>query len=46
MPVINIDCRVGLSLFPDNSIDAIVTDPPYELSAEYCAIANARIDAA
>lgn len=31
MPVINIDCRVGFSLFPDNSIDAIVTDPPYEL---------------
>ena len=31
MPVLNIDCREGLLLFPDNSIDAIVTDPPYEL---------------
>ena len=29
--VINKDCRDGLKELPDNSIDAIVTDPPYEL---------------
>lgn len=25
------DCRERLQAFPDNSIDAVVTDPPYEL---------------
>lgn len=29
--ILNIDCRDGFALFPDNSVDAIVTDPPYEL---------------
>ncbi len=27
----NMDCRNGLKLLDDNSIDSIVTDPPYEL---------------
>ncbi len=27
----NINCLEGLKLLPDNSIDSIVTDPPYEL---------------
>jgi hypothetical protein len=27
----NADCREVLALLPDNSIDSIVTDPPYEL---------------
>ena len=27
----NMDCREGLKLLDDNSIDSIVTDPPYEL---------------
>ena len=31
MTVLNLDCRVGMGAFPDNSFDAIVTDPPYEL---------------
>ena len=31
MTVLNLDCRHGLALLPDNSIDAILTDPPYEL---------------
>ena len=30
--IINGDCRDELELMPDNSIDAIVTDPPYELN--------------
>jgi site-specific DNA-methyltransferase (adenine-specific) len=25
------DCRHGLAMLPDNSVDAILTDPPYEL---------------
>lgn len=29
--VYNSDCLEGLKMLPDNSIDAIVTDPPYEL---------------
>ena len=48
MPVLNIDCREGLLLFPDNSIDAIVTDPPYELGCTYhrmtCAIEDAGFE--
>ena len=31
MTVLNLDCRHGLALLPDNSIDAVLTDPPYEL---------------
>jgi len=27
--VINADCMEILNLFPDNSIDLIITDPPY-----------------
>ena len=30
--ILNLDCRHGLAMLPDNSVDAIVTDPPYELS--------------
>ncbi len=25
------DCRVVMASLPDNSVDSIVTDPPYEL---------------
>ena len=31
MTVLNLDCRHGLAMLPDNSVDAIVTDPPYGL---------------
>lgn len=31
MTVLNLDCRHGLAMLPDNSVDAILTDPPYEL---------------
>lgn len=31
MSILNLDCRHGLALLPDNSVDAILTDPPYEL---------------
>lgn len=31
MTVVNLDCIFGMKLTPDNSVDAIVTDPPYEL---------------
>lgn len=31
MTVLNIDCRAGLGLLPDCSVDAILTDGPYEL---------------
>lgn len=35
MTVINIECRVGMKmLLCDNSIDSIVTDPPYGLSKQ------------
>ena len=30
--ILHMDCREGLSLLLDNSVDAIVTDPPYGLS--------------
>jgi site-specific DNA-methyltransferase (adenine-specific) len=29
--VYNLDCLEGMKLLPDNSVDSIVTDPPYEL---------------
>lgn len=29
--ILNLDCRHGLAMLPDNSIDAVLTDPPYEL---------------
>lgn len=32
MTVLNLDCRHGLAMLPDNSVDAIVCDPPYGLS--------------
>lgn len=30
--ILNLDCRHGLAMLPDNSVDAILTDPPYELN--------------
>ena len=30
--ILNLDCRHGLAMLPDNSVSAIVTDAPYELS--------------
>ena len=27
--VFNIDCREGLKLLPDSSIDCVITSPPY-----------------
>lgn len=32
MTVLNLDCRHGLAMLPDNSVSAIVTDPPYGLN--------------
>ena len=32
MTVLNLDCRHGLAMLPDNSVDAVVCDPPYGLS--------------
>jgi len=29
--IMNLDCLIGFSLLADNSVDSIVTDPPYEL---------------
>lgn len=29
--ILNLDCRHGLAMLPDNSVSAIVTDPPYGL---------------
>lgn len=34
MTVINMECLAGMMTLPDNSVDAIVTDPPYGLSKE------------
>lgn len=31
MTVLHMDCREGMAMFPDNTFDSIVTDPPYEL---------------
>ena len=33
--IYNMDCRDGLKLVPDNSIDLIVTSPPYNLGIKY-----------
>lgn len=30
--ILNLDCRHGLAMLPDNSVDAIVTDPPYGIN--------------
>ena len=30
--ILNLDCRHGLAMLPDNSVDAVVCDPPYGLS--------------
>lgn len=32
--VINLDCRLGMASMPENTVDAIVTDPPYGLSKQ------------
>ena len=32
MKIINADCLVALTAMPENSIDSVVTDPPYGLS--------------
>ena len=29
--IYNMDCIEGMKLIPDNGIDSIVTDPPYEI---------------
>ena len=39
MTVLNLDCRHGLAMLPDNSVDAIVCDPPYGLGKEPDALA-------
>lgn len=31
MIVLNMDCLVGMKMYPDNSFDSVVCDPPYEL---------------
>jgi len=31
MKLINDDCIKAMKAMPDNSVDSIVTDPPYEL---------------
>ena len=31
MNLINADCIIAMREMPDNSVDSIVTDPPYEL---------------
>lgn len=30
--ILNLDCLAGLGMLPDNSVDAIISDPPYGLS--------------
>lgn len=37
--ILNLDCRHGLTMLPDNSVDAIVCDPPYGLGKEPDALA-------
>lgn len=34
--ILNIDCLVGLKDIPDESIDLIVTDPPYRVTSKGC----------
>lgn len=29
--ILNLDCRHGLATLPSNSVDAVITDPPYEI---------------
>lgn len=29
--ILNLDCRHGLAMLPDNSVHAVVCDPPYEI---------------
>lgn len=43
--VIHGDCIVGMQLLDDNSIDAVVTDPPYGISFLGCAWDGADIEA-
>jgi DNA modification methylase len=33
--IYNMDCLEGLKLLDDNSVDSIVTDPPYELTSKH-----------
>ncbi len=33
--VVEVDCLVGLRLLPDNSVDLIVADPPYNLDKDF-----------
>ncbi len=27
--IYNMDCLIGMKMIPDNSIDCVITDPPY-----------------
>ena len=29
--ILNLDCRHGLAMLPDNSVHAVICDPPYEI---------------
>ena len=40
----NMDCLEGLKFLPDNSIDSIVTDPPYNLTSVVKRFANTSVD--
>lgn len=33
--IYNMDCLEGLKLLPDDSVDLIVTDPPYNLNKDF-----------
>ena len=33
--IYNEDCLVGLKKIPDNSIDLVLIDPPYDISVSY-----------
>ena len=35
--IYNMDCIEGMKLIPDNSIDCIITDPPYKTTSRGCA---------
>jgi len=37
------DCLEVMKGIPDESVDLVVTDPPYFLPAEYCKIAEKRL---
>lgn len=45
MTVLNMDCIEGMRLMPDNSVDSIVTDPPYGIRFMGKAWDGADIDA-